>query len=86
MWLRMIREVVVTRNGRATIPIELRRKYRLQEGTKLEVSDTGQGILLRPKASFLDMAGADSDTATVKEMKELLDKLRSVPKLVFAEL
>ncbi len=73
----MTQEVVVTRKGQTTIPIELRRKYRIEEGSKLEVRDTGQGILLKPKPSFLDMAGADSGVATVKEVKELLDKLRA---------
>ncbi len=73
----MTREVVLTRKGQATIPIELRRKYGLEEGSKLEVQATEHGILLRPKPSFLAMAGADSGVATVKEMKELLDKLRA---------
>jgi AbrB family looped-hinge helix DNA binding protein len=73
----MTEEVVVTRKGQTTIPIELRRKYKIEEGSRLQVLDTGQGILLKPKPSFFDMAGADSKVATVKEMKNLLDKLRA---------
>jgi AbrB family looped-hinge helix DNA binding protein len=73
----MTHEVVVTRKGQTTIPIELRRKYGLEEGSRLEVRDTGRGILLKPKQSFLDMAGPDSGVATVKEMKELLDRMRA---------
>jgi len=69
-------EVVVTRKGQTTIPAELRAKYRIEEGTWLEVVDEGHGILFRPKKSFLDLAGSGAGRATVDEMKRLLDKLR----------
>jgi len=69
-------EVVVTRKGQTTIPIELRRKYKVEEGSRMRVLDTGDGILLKPKFSFFDMMGADARVATPKEMKSLLDKLR----------
>jgi AbrB family looped-hinge helix DNA binding protein len=73
----MTTDVVVTRKGQTTIPIELRKKYKIDEGSMLEVLDTGQGVLLKPKVSFFDMVGADAKAATVKEMKDLLDKLRA---------
>jgi len=69
-------EVVVTRKGQTTIPAELRAKYHIEEGSRLEVIDAGQGILLRPRKSFLDLAGSGAERATVTEMKQLLDKLR----------
>jgi len=72
----MTEEVVVTRKGQTTIPIEFRRKYRIVEGSKLEVVDTGEGMLLKPKISFFDLAGSGAGKATVKEVKDLLDKLR----------
>jgi AbrB family looped-hinge helix DNA binding protein len=72
----MTEEVVVTRKGQTTIPIEFRRKYRIVEGSKLEVVDTGEGMLLKPKLSFFDLAGSGAGKATVKEVKDLLDKLR----------
>ena len=72
----MTKEVVVTRKGQTTIPIELRRKYRIQEGSIMQVLDAGDGILLKPKFSFFDMIGADARVASSKEMKSLLDKLR----------
>jgi AbrB family looped-hinge helix DNA binding protein len=73
----MTQEVVVTRKGQTTIPVNLRKKYRIVEGSKLEVIDSGEGVLLKPKLSFLDLGGSGSGKATVKEMKELLDKLRN---------
>ena len=73
----MTQEVVVTRKGQTTIPVDLRRKYRIEEGSRLEVLDTGDGVLLKPKISFFDLAGTGAKYANVKEMKDLLDKLRA---------
>jgi len=74
--LGMMEEVVVTRKGQTTIPIELRKKYRIVEGSKLEAIDTGEGVLFKPKLSFFDLGGSGSRKATVREVKELLDRLR----------
>jgi AbrB family looped-hinge helix DNA binding protein len=69
-------EVVVTRKGQTTIPAQLRKKYKIQEGTRLEVSETPEGILFKPKKSTIDLAGSGTKHATPEEMKRLLDKLR----------
>jgi len=69
-------EVVVTRKGQTTIPAELRAKYRIEEGSRLEVIDAGNGILFRPSKSFLDLAGSGAEKATVAEMRRLLERLR----------
>ena len=69
-------EVVVTKKGQTTIPVRLRKKYKIEEGTRLEVLDTGEGILFKPTKSIWDMAGAYSQFGTPEEMKKLLDKLR----------
>ena len=70
-------EVVVTKKGQTTIPVKLRRKYKIEEGTKLAVIDTKEGILLKPKKTFWDMLGAYSKFGTPEEVKKELDKLRS---------
>lgn len=72
----MENEVVVTRKGQTTIPVKLRRKYRIEEGTRLQVVDTKEGILFKPAKSIFDLAGVDADCATPEEIKKLLDKLR----------
>jgi len=72
----MRNEVVVTRKGQTTIPVELRMKYKIEEGTRLEVIETGEGILLKPKKSTVDLAGSGAKYANPDEMKKLLDKLR----------
>ena len=68
--------MVVTRKGQTTIPAKLRVKYKIEEGTRLEVIETKGGILLRPKKSTIDLAGSGAKHATSEEMKKLLDKLR----------
>ena len=72
----MENEVVVTRKGQTTIPARLRKKFKIEEGTKLEVVETEEGILFKPKMSTWDLAGSGSKFATPEEMKKLLDKLR----------
>jgi AbrB family looped-hinge helix DNA binding protein len=74
--LKLENEVVVTRKGQTTIPIKLRVKYKIEEGTRLEVVDTEEGILFKPKKSTVDLAGSGAKRATPEEMKKLLDKLR----------
>jgi AbrB family looped-hinge helix DNA binding protein len=71
-------EVIVTRKGQTTIPIKLREKYNIEEGTRLQVLDTNDGILLRPKKSTLDLAGSGARFATPDQMKKLLEKLRDL--------
>ena len=71
-------EVIVTRKGQTTIPIRLREKYNIEEGTRLQVLDTADGILLKPKKSTLDLAGSGAKYATPAEMKKLLEKLRDL--------
>jgi len=69
-------EVIVTKKGKTTIPIELRRKYNIIEGTRLIVIDTGDGILLKPALTTADLAGSGAKYASPEEMKKLLDRLR----------
>ncbi|HKZ87535.1 MAG TPA: AbrB/MazE/SpoVT family DNA-binding domain-containing protein [Candidatus Bathyarchaeia archaeon] len=73
----MTTEVVVTRKGQTTIPARLRKKFKIEKGTRLEVIETEEGILFKPKMSTWDLAGSGSKFATVEEMKKLLDKLRA---------
>jgi AbrB family looped-hinge helix DNA binding protein len=71
-----MKEAVVTSKGRTTIPIFLRKKYGIIQGSRLEVEDTGDGILMKKLPSVLDMIGSGSDHATVEEVKRMLDLMR----------
>jgi AbrB family looped-hinge helix DNA binding protein len=69
-------EVVVTRKGQIAMPAKLRAKFKIEEGTRLEVVETNEGILFKPKKSTIDLAGSGARHATPQEMKKLLSKLR----------
>lgn len=76
--IKLENEVVVTRKGQTTIPVKLRLKYNIEEGTRLEVVETNGGILFRPKKSTIDLAGSGAKHATPEEMKKILDRLRDI--------
>ena len=76
--IKLENEVVVTRKGQTTIPVKLRLKYNIEEGTRLEVVETDGGILFRPKKSTIDLAGSGAKHATPEEMKKILDRLRDI--------
>ncbi len=69
-------EVVVTKKGQTTIPAKLRKKYKIEEGTKLSVIDTEEGILLKPKKTIWEMIGAFPDPVVAEKIDKLLYKLR----------
>jgi len=73
----MTEEVVVTRKGQTTIPSRLRKKYRISEGTRLKVKDTGTGVLFKKIPSTLELLGSGASHASVEEMKKLLDEMRA---------
>ena len=72
----MNKEVLVTRKGQTTIPVELRVKYKIKEGSRLVVVDTGEGIMFKRALTMADLAGSGSLKSTPEEMKASLDKLR----------
>lgn len=41
-------EIYTTTKGQIVIPIKLRRKYGIKPGTKIEIFDDGDRIILRP--------------------------------------
>ncbi len=69
-------ETTVTRKGQVTIPVELRRKYGLRVGMKVEVTDSKTGVLLKPIPRMEDWAGADSGKYSYSEIVGQLDRLR----------
>ncbi len=56
----------VDKLGRIVIPLELRRKYGLTEGMKIEFLDAGEGITVRPYEAFCKVCrGRISDRAMI---------------------
>ena len=69
--------VVVTRKGQVTIPAGYRRKYRIYKGTKLSISESQAGIVLKPITPIEDLAGIDAGKVSIEQMKRKLDEMRS---------
>jgi len=71
-----LEEVSVTRKGQVTIPVKYRRKYRINEGTKMLIEDTERGIFLKPIMHLEEQAGIDAGKYDTKELKKSLDRVR----------
>jgi AbrB family looped-hinge helix DNA binding protein len=69
-------EVVVTRKGQTTIPAKLRAKYSMEEGTRLIVVDSGDGVVFKRAVTMSDLAGTGAAHGTPQTMRSRLDKLR----------
>jgi AbrB family looped-hinge helix DNA binding protein len=67
--------VTVTRRGQTTIPAEFRKKYRIEEGSTMEIQDTGEGLLLKKMVSTIDLVGTGK--ASQHDIFARLDKMRA---------
>ncbi len=70
----MVREVVVTRRGQTTIPIEIRKRLGIGEGTRLRVETDGGKVVFTKVPSLFDLAG--TSRLGKDEAFKLLDKMR----------
>ena len=70
----MTKEVLVTRRGQTTIPMEIRRKLGIREGSKLRVETSGEKVIFSKIPSVFDLAGT-SHLSTEQAFKQL-DKMR----------
>ena len=69
-------EVSVTRKGQITIPVELRRKFGIDEGSKVEVMEEEGIIVIRKLQSIFDLAGSGAGKGDVGKLKRMLDQMR----------
>jgi AbrB family looped-hinge helix DNA binding protein len=67
-------KVAVTRRGQTTIPAEFRKRYGIEEGSMLEIEDTGRGLLLKKAKSTTDLIGTGKRPQ--REIFDALDKMR----------
>jgi AbrB family looped-hinge helix DNA binding protein len=67
-------QVRVKRKGQVTIPVELRRKFNLEEGSLLEAEEHREGILLRSLPPV--RAGKAVGERTYKEIIRKLNESR----------
>jgi AbrB family looped-hinge helix DNA binding protein len=71
----MAKEVVVTRRGQTTIPMEIRKKLGIKEGSRLRAHAEGDRVILTKVPSVFDLAGTSK--LTKEEAFKLLDKMRA---------
>ena len=69
-------EVSVTSKGQITIPADLRRKFNIEEGGKVEVVEEEGKIVVRRVVSIFDMAGSSAGKGEASEIKSRLDRMR----------
>lgn len=69
-------EVVVTRKGQVTIPVKLRRKFKIEENSKVKIIEENGKLVIEKQVSFLDLIGSSAGKATVEEVKKMLDEMR----------
>ena len=67
---------MVTRKGQVTIPVEHRRKYKIREGMKLRITDSADGLVLKPVTPIEDLAGMDAGRISLDQMRKRLDEMR----------
>jgi AbrB family looped-hinge helix DNA binding protein len=70
-------ELIVTRKGQVTIPIKLRKKFGIEENSKVQIFEEEGKIVIKKLPSFLDLAGSGVGKATVEEIKKMLDEMRA---------
>jgi AbrB family looped-hinge helix DNA binding protein len=70
-------EVSVTKKGQITIPVTLRRKFRIEEGSKVEVAEEEGNIVIRKLPSIFDLAGSGAGKGDVAKLKRVLDQMRA---------
>ena len=71
----MTRVVSVTKKGQATIPKDLREKFKV--GDKVLVVETDEGILFKPLPRPEDEFGSLRDLFEGKTAREILDEARA---------
>ncbi len=66
----------MTRRGQTTIPIEFRRRHRIEEGTRLVIEDRGDSMVIRPVANLEDLGGFLSKITTSERLNRILQESR----------
>ncbi len=61
-----------------TIPAEIRKKYRLRKGSRVEFIETSEGVMIVPVVPLKDLFGSDRDSKEMvyKMINELEDERR----------
>ncbi len=70
-------EVVVTRKGQVTIPVKIRRKFKIEENSKVAIVEEDGKIVIKKQPSIFDLAGSSAGKDSVEDLKRMLDEMRA---------
>ena len=76
----MTRTIQIRKKGSITIPMELRRRYRIDEGDPLTLIDLGEGFFLSPRQSVLPKLVAEIEILRQKNNITLEELIQGVAK------
>ncbi len=77
----MTRIVQIRKKGALTLPMELRKRYQLDEGDPVTLIDLDEGIFLSPKRSVLPKLAAQIEELCLTKnilLAELIDGVRTL--------
>lgn len=68
----------ITEKGTVTIPSEIRKKYQMKKGSRVEFVETGEGVLIVPVVPLEELFGADKDKKEIvyQMIRKLQDERR----------
>ena len=73
---RMRRVVKVTRRGQTTIPLEFRKRYNIDEGSRVVFEAREDDMVVRPLASLEDLGGFLARDTNLKRVLEIIEESR----------
>ena len=76
----MTKTIQMRKKGSVTIPMEFRKRYRLDEGDPLTLIDLGEGFFLSPRQSVLPKLVAEIETLCQKNNISLEELIQGVAK------
>lgn len=74
----MSKTVQIRKKGTLTLPIELRKRYQLDEGDPVTLVDLDEGIFISPKTSVLPKLVAQVEALREKENISLAELIQGV--------
>ncbi len=77
----MSKTIQMRKKGSITLPIELRKRYRLDEGDPVTLVDLGEGIFLSPKVSILPKLVAELEELRIKKGLSVAELIEGVYKI-----
>ena len=76
----MTKTIQMRKKGSVTIPMELRKRYRIAEGDPLTLIDLGEGFFLSPRQAVLPKLVAEIETLRQKNNISLEELIQGVAK------